>query len=214
MSDLNLQIVREFFELNLFHVLTYWQHENLPRLSDASLLLFAEQSAPAPQRAVDFVLGPDDISSIGRAVVEVRAWHADRFYPSVIESNPVLGHVAGAETQALAQLVFNSTEFRTLLVVSALPASTGPRERSVQLLKDLDIDHVIEFPTILQQILERISAHGDYTPSQTLQTMRLLKRYNLIRRQQLEFAFPTAVPPVSRPVVEAEVLPEEPDDAE
>jgi hypothetical protein len=53
---------------------------------------------------------------------------------------------------------------------------------------------VIEFPVILHEIVDKISAHVSYAPSDTLQTLRLLKRYNFIRYQQLELPFPTEAP--------------------
>lgn len=215
MSDLNMQIVREFFELNLFHVLTHWQHEELPRLTDAGALLFAEHINPESGREPGFVLRPEDLLYVYRAVIEVRAWHTDRFYASVVESSPALRHILEPETMALAQSVFGGSEFRTILVISELPGSREPRERSIQLLRDFGLDHIIEFPTILQDMLNRISAHGNYAPSQTLQTMRLLKRYRFIRRQQLEFSFPTQPPPPPpRSMIHADVPEEEEVDGE
>lgn len=201
-----MQIVREFFELNLFHVLTHWQHEDLPQLSEAGSLLFVEHINPETGGAPDFLLRPEDLPFVFRAVVEIRAWHTERFYASVAESSPVLRHIVERETLALAESVFGSSEFRTILVISELPGSAGPRERALQVFRDFGVDHIIEFPVLLQDMLNRISAHGNYAPSQTLQTMRLLKRYNLIRRQQLEFAFPTQPPPLpARPSVHVDL---------
>ncbi len=212
MSDMNMQLVREFFELNLFHVLTHWRHVDFPRAAEPGYLLFVEHTNPEPGRDLDFLLRAEDVPSLYRAVVEVRAWHGDRFYPSVVENNPVLGHVAAEETRTLAQSVFGSPDFTSILIISELPTSPLPRAKSLDLLRQLGIGHVIEFPTILQDILGRLSAHGNYAPSQTLQTLRLLKRYNFIRRQQLEFAFPLEAPVVSaRTVVQTEVLPEDSD---
>jgi len=168
----------------------------LPALAgDAPLLLFVENSRPEAVRPVDFLIEPGDVAGLQRAVVEVRAWHADRFYASVIEANPVLGHVAYEETRQLARQVFGGREFATVLVISELPASPDARDRALRLLRDLDIDHVIEFPTLLEEVLFKVSAYGQYAPSATLQTLRLLKRYSLIRRLQLEFAFATEPPP-------------------
>ena len=198
MSDLNLQIVREYFELNHFLVRTHWQHEESARNPELGSMLFVEHISPEPGTA-GFLPLPEEVCRIARAVVEVRAWHGDRFYPSVIEGNTVLGHVAEAETLALAESVFDSPDFTTILVISELPASIEPRERAIALLRDFGIGHVLEFSTILRETLSRISAHGNYAPSQTLQTMRLLKRYGLIRRQQLEFAFPVDPPPSPTP---------------
>jgi len=211
-SDVNLQVVREFFELNLFHVLTNWQHDAaLARFPDPRIQLFVKNArASAGDAQVDrLLLRPEDLPRIPRAVVEVRAWHADRFYPSVIESSPVLGQFAAEEALAFAAEVFGTREFVTILVISELPASTDNRQRAIQLIEALGIDHVIEFPVILQDVLDRISATGNYA-SPTLQTLRLLKRYGFIRRQQLEFAFPTEAPLASAaPRLDTAEVPEE-----
>ena len=209
MSDLNLQLVREFFELNRFHVMTHWQHQDLPRPAEAGSLLFVEHPEHEGEPAPDFLLDAGGLHHIHRAVVEVRAWHTDRFYPSLVERNTVLAHVVEKDTLALADSVFGSPGCATILVISELPSSTEPRQRAIELLQKLAIGHIIEFPTILGGILEHITAHGVYAPSQTLQTMRLLKRYDLIRRQQLEFTFPIDTPkPAQEPVVHTQVLPD------
>ncbi len=191
MSEINLQLVREFFELNRFSVLTHWRHgdERAKAGEDASLLLVehlrGEDGGSAP-----FLLTGATIQSVQRAVVEVRAWHGDRFYPSVIESSPILAHVASREVVDLAEEVFGGAPFTTILVISELPASTVPRARSLQLLQAIGLGHVLEFGALLSALASQLSSHGNYAPSQTLQTLRLLKRYDLLRRQQLELPFP------------------------
>ena len=195
MTDLNMQLVREFFELNLFYVLPHWQHEKALRDTDsAGSLLFVEQPKPAVPDEVDFLLRPGDVQSIQRAVVEVRAWHADRMYTSVIESNPVFTRVASQQTRTIAENVFDSTDYKIVLVVSEFSASPELREKALLLLQKNGIDHVIEFSTILADMLRFISAQNNYAPSHTLQTMRLLKRYNFIREQQMELFFPAPPP--------------------
>lgn len=194
-----MQIVREFFELRMFRVLTHWQHEALfAGQPDPSVLLFVEQGrADGPARdgsTPGIHLHPEELDALPCAVVEVRAWHADRVYPSVVEGNAVLGHVATPEVAQVAAGVFGTRDFATVLVISELPASPRPRERALHLLRGLGIDHVLEFPAILQDLLNRLNAHGNYAPSQTLQTLRLLKRYGLVRQQQLEFAFADPLP--------------------
>lgn len=210
MSDLNMQLVREFFELNLFHVLTHWRHEAFPHVADPGYLLFVEHTNPELRRDVDFLLRAEDIPFLYRAVVEVRAWHAERFYASIVENNSVLGHVASEEIHALAENVFGDGDFTTILVISELPASAAPKAKTLELLREMKIGHIIEFPTILQDMLSRLNADGNYAPSQTLQTLRLLKRYNFIRRQQLEFPFRTEAPPaINRPSVQVETQTED-----
>lgn len=203
MSDVNVQLVREFFELNGFRVMTYWQHDTVrPRAPDHGLQLFVENGAPVGPRPSEFVLQVGDVAGVTHALVEVRAWHADRFYASVIQSNPVLFEVASEESLARARDALGSPDLCTILVVSELPMSGEARRRAVALLEDGGISHIIEFPTVLHEILSKISAGVSYAPSHTLQTLRLLKRYGFVRRQQLEFKFPTEppVPPVGPPV--------------
>ena len=197
MSDINVQLVRDYFELNAFHAMTFWQHDQVrSRTLEHGLQLFVENTAaPVPVRSLECVLRPNEVTGIDRAIVEVRAWHADRFYASVIESNPVLFDVAGDEARTRARQVFGGAPYKTILVISELSPSPEPRQRAISLLQQGGIDHVIEFTTLLHDILNKISAYVSYSPSQTLQTLRLLKRYDFIRRQQLELPFPTEATP-------------------
>lgn len=203
MSDINMQLAREFFELNLFYVLPHWQFEADQRDQDyMGALLFVEQHAPASTMELDCLLRPGDIKGVQRAVVEVRAWHADRLYPSVIEANPVFARVASEQTRVLAESVFGCQDFKIMLVVSEFSSAPARREQAVKALRKLGIDHVIEFPTMLAEIVRLVSGQGSYAPSPSLQTIRLLKRYGFIRRQQLELFFPAPSP-------DAPVLPKE-----
>jgi len=205
MSEINIQLVREFFELNRFRVLTHWQHDDEQwRGVESGLLLFVEQvGRETPGEPPPFLLDHAAVGKLQRAVVEVRAWHGDKFYASVIESSPILGHVASGDVAALAQTVFGAAPFASVLVISELPSTPAPRQRSLALLQGLGIGHVLEFHTMLAAMLDQLSAQSNYAPSQTLQTLRLLKRYDLVRRQQLEFRFPMEPRPVqSGPPVE------------
>ena len=200
MGDVNLQLVREFFELNVFHVLTNWQQDpGRLRLTENSAQLFVENTRPVPVSELPFTLRADDVGAIERAVVEVRAWHADRFYASVIESSPVLSQFVAEESLALARDVFGGEPFSTILIVSELPATPEHRNRSIGLLKNAGIGHIIEFPQILQDLLDKVNINGSYAGSETLQTLRLLKRYKFVRNQQMEFLFTTEPPATAAP---------------
>ena len=195
MSEINLQLVREFFELNRFSVLTHWRHgDERAKASEDASLLFVEHLRGDEGGRAPFLLSGASIQSVQRAVVEVRAWHGDRFYPSVIESSPILAHVASHEVEDLTREVYGGADFTTILVISELPASAVPRGRALQLLLELGIGHVLEFGALLAALAAQLSSH----PSHTLQTLRLLKRYDLLRRQQLELPFPQE-PPHSSP---------------
>jgi hypothetical protein len=203
MGDVNLQLVREFFELNVFRVLTNWQQDpGRLRLTENSAQLFVENTRPVPVSDLPFALRAEDIGAIERAVVEVRAWHGDRFYASVIESSPVLSQFVAEDSLALAREVFGGAAFSTILVVSELPATPEHRNRSISLLKKAGIEHIIEFPQILHDLLDKVNINGSYAGSETLQTLRLLKRYKFVRNQQMEFLFTTEPPATAAPPAE------------
>ena len=201
MGDVNVQLVREFFELRHFHVLTNWQQAPR-RAGEQAGQLFVYNTDAMAETELPFLLAPSDTQGIERAVVEVRAWHADRFYPSLIEANPVLYEFVSRED--FADELFRHQPYRTILIVSELPASHELKNRSLSLLQKTGIDHVMEFSLVLRDLLELVDANTNYPMSDTLQMLRLMKRYKLVRNQQMEFTF-TTEPPLSdaAPMVEA-----------
>ncbi|MCC6142208.1 MAG: hypothetical protein IT368_00220, partial [Candidatus Hydrogenedentes bacterium] len=142
MSELNVQLVREFFELHRYHVLTDWQHDGPHgRPGDAGLQLFVQTTVPAPGKAPFLIQGEEDLSLV-RAAVEVRAWHADRVYASTVEANPVLANIVSEESRGRARALFDGADSATVLVISELPATRDQREKTLQVLAGLGIGHV------------------------------------------------------------------------
>lgn len=213
MSDVNLNIVREFFELNGFRVMARWDHEQSRASSaDQGIQLYVVNTATAE---IDrgFVLTAAELRGVTQGLVEIRAWHSDRFYPSVIESSAALRRIVEEDSLGQASDHFQSHDFVTILVISELPASRDQRARSVELLRQIGVDHVLEFPTILQDMLDRINVNTNYPASPTLQLLRLLKGYRFIQNQQLELAFPTEPrQPTRLPNLETTELEPQPDE--
>jgi len=194
MSDLPLQIVREFFELHLFHVLTPWQCLEVTDIpAETREWLFVQNTRPLRRKTTQFHLHPENVEGITRALVEVRIWNTE-MYPSVIEANPSLGKITSASILALATEVFDTTDFATILIISELPLSYHARERSLQLLQGFKIGHVMEFGAILRDIIQRLDTNLNYSPSITLQTIRYLKRFRCLSEPQLEFSLPFEPP--------------------
>ncbi|MDK1021701.1 MAG: hypothetical protein QGD90_08720 [Candidatus Hydrogenedentes bacterium] len=205
MTDIDLQLVREFFELNFFQVTTHWrQHDPVEVQGDGGLQLYVENAKPGPEEALEMVLHPSDLPQLHYAVVEIRAWHTDRFYSSLIESNPGVAQFAEPSALGPAKDFFGTDDFKTILVVSELPRAAEQRAQAIQRLKRTGIDHLIEFASILQSLVGKVLLNGTYTGSPTLQVLQLLKRYRLLRNQQMEFSFP-AEPQIVLPMREENV---------
>jgi hypothetical protein len=197
-SEVNIQMVREYFEIVGFHVAAPWQQGTAAaRGADPAPLLFAENPRPEPGEILSNPLAPAEIPRLSRAVIEVRAWHHDRFYPSALEANANIGQMRSEELRLGAEAVFGAAEYATIFVLSELPRAAAPRARALSLLQDRGAQYVLEFSTLLRDLIDRLDPHVNYAPSVTLQTLRLAKRYHLLRRQQLEFDFPGPLPPSS-----------------
>lgn len=210
MTDIEYQLVREFFELNQFRVLTQWKHD-VPGKSrgDSTIQLYVEGPHPDSEEALDINLKASDIRCIRRALVAVRAWHTEKFYASVITANPVLTQFAEEASLAQAQDAFNGHSFKTILIVSELPRTQDQYGLALEAIRDSKVDHVIEFSTLLRDIIDKTSDHGAYAPSHSLQMIQLLKRYKFIRNQQMEFPFPAEAPSTTSPPIIETDQPEE-----
>lgn len=191
MAEVDLQIVREFFEIHRFKVSTRWPQHEPERESDGGVQLYVQNAAAVLEAKDDDVaLHPSRIAQVANGLVEIRPWHTDRFYASLIESNPVLTEFADASALGHATDFFGGELFATILVVSELPRTAEQRAQALRRILDAGVQHVLEFPAILEDLIERVALTGTYNGSSTLQLLQLLKRYRLLRSQQLEFTFP------------------------
>jgi hypothetical protein len=190
MAGIDLQIVREFFELNQFKVSTRWPQHDPQSGGEGGVQLYVQNAGAPDGTDAETELHPSRIHAIGNAVVEIRPWHTDRFYASLIDGNPVLTQFAEPWSLSHAEEFFGGEPFTTILVISELPRTTDQRSQALRRIEETGVKHVLEFPAILQDLGERVALAGTYNGSPTLELLQLLKRYRLLRSQQLEFTFP------------------------
>ncbi len=189
MSDVNVELVRQYFELNGFLVRVNRKYAVAKRESDEQgeidlLVLNLNPRKIRPSR--NFVLRNYHIPSLRKAAVIIKGWHSERFSPSVLNSSPELSAFTQDSTLKSAQEFFGSKSFKKILVLSRLPASAEMRKRSIGLLHKRAIDHIIEFGTVLGGIIDQVKVKKCYTESDLLQLIRLFKAYHLLREPQLK----------------------------
>lgn len=192
MSDINLQLVKEFFELNGFMILTNRKHQLRKIGADWEYsieLLVGNLNFVEPATEPGFVLEPRNLKAIPRAIVDVKGWHTEVFYPSTIEQGRTLFAFVSPESLQYASRVFKEEPFSKVIVLSELPSNKEILDRSIDVLRKNGIDHVIEFATILKDLISRVQVNYNYTESDTLQLVRLMKRYGLVKDLQMEFMF-------------------------
>ena len=71
-------------------------------------------------------------------------------------------------------------------MLPSLPTAEPFRSQSVELLKAHGVDAIISFRAMLLDILDKIEINQNYSKSDTLQVMRILKNYDLIKDTQLD----------------------------
>ncbi|RJP14996.1 MAG: hypothetical protein C4520_20720 [Candidatus Abyssobacteria bacterium SURF_5] len=192
MADSNVRIVREFLEALGFSVLTnrkfQLQKADPPgRYSIdvvATNLRYAEPEAPLPMK-----LNAEHMRFLPNVIVDVKGWHGHRFVPSLITATPELFYFVSAGALQYARSVFNGAPFKSLLVISEATAVEPLWLKVEEMLKEGGIDHVVEFTTILGFLISYVEVNVNYVESETLQLLRLLKRYDLVKGLQMELPF-------------------------
>lgn len=196
MSAIDEGIVREYFEQNGFLVRQARKYQVQARRKvgeeEIDLIVFN----PAWQRGArrpDFFLFSNELPYVHKAVVAVKGWHTGVFTPATLKSSPeifrfleekVLKEVARLFPPPSADDVADAPT--KILVLPSLPTAEPFRSQSVELLKARGVDAIISFRAMLLDLLEKIEINQNYSKSDTLQVMRLLKNYDLLKDTQLD----------------------------
>ena len=211
MSAIDEGIVREYFEQNGFLVRQVRKYEVQARKKTGDEEIDLLVYNPAFQRGVrkpDFFLFSNELAYIHRAIVVVKGWHTGRFTPTMLKSSPdifrfleenVLKEVTRffpASTDAPAEE--GGGDLTKILVLPSLPTAEPFRSQSVQVLKERGVDGIISFRSMLLDIVDKIEINRSYGKSDTLQVMRILKNYDLLKDAQLEMFPDRPVAPPAR----------------
>ena len=202
MSAIDEGIVREYFEQNGFLVrqARKYQVQSRRKLAEEEIDLMVFN--PAWQRGArkpDFFLFSNELPFVHKAVVAVKGWHTGVFTPQMLKSSPEIFNFLEQNVIKEAARLFPADTpddpagtLTKILVLPSLPTAEPFRSQSVELLKARGVDAIISFRAMLLDLLENIETNQNYTKSDTLQVMRILKNYDLLKETQLD------LPTVSR----------------
>ncbi|MEY4940129.1 MAG: hypothetical protein RIQ93_1864 [Verrucomicrobiota bacterium] len=196
MSAIDEGIVREYFEQNGFLVRQARKYQVQARRKigeeEIDLIVFN----PAWQRGSrrpDFFLFSNELSYVHKAVVAVKGWHTGVFTPAILKSSPEIFRFLEENVLKEVSRLFppaspdDLSEAPTkILVLPSLPTAEPFRSQSVELLKTRGVDAIISFRAMLLDLLEKIEINQNYSKSDTLQVMRILKNYDLLKDTQLD----------------------------
>jgi hypothetical protein len=85
-----------------------------------------------------------------------------------------------------------------ILILPSLPTAEPFRSQSVELLKQRGVDAIISFRAMLLDLLDKIEINRSYGKSDTLQVMRILKNYDLLKDAQLDMFPDRSLTPARR----------------
>jgi len=210
MSAIDEGIVREYFEQNGFLVRQARKYQVAARRKHAEEEIDLIVYNPAWQRGArkpDFFLFSNELPFVQKAVISVKGWHTGVFTPTMLKSSPEIFNFLEQKVLKEAERFFppeaaeDAANAPTkVLVLPSLPTAEPFRSQSVELLKARGVDAIISFRAMLLDLLEKIEINQNYTKSDTLQVMRILKNYDLLKDTQLDM-FPDRPSAARRPRV-------------
>jgi hypothetical protein len=195
MSAIDEGIVREYFEQNGFLVrqARKYQVSARKKTGDEEIDLVVYNPAwRRSSRKPDFFLFSSELAFVHKAIVAVKGWHTGVFTPATLKSSPEIFRFL--EENVLKEVTRFFPEeppedagvLTKILVLPSLPTAEPFRSQSVELLKAHGIDAIISFRSMLLDILDKIEINQNYSKSDTLQVMRILKNYDLLKEAQLD----------------------------
>ena len=191
MPGVNEAIVREYFESLGFlvqqpHKYAVMARSKIPE-EEVDFLAINPKAEGAPPFAPDSpLISGQDLLRVPRAVVSVRGWHTDRVSPAMLKLSPELVRFAQEPALRRAQEGLGDGPLVKILCLPELPASPALRRRALDLLREKGVDAVLLFPTMLRELIRTVETSKNYEKSDVLQTLRILKNYDLLRDEQLE----------------------------
>lgn len=196
MSAIDEGIVREYFEQSGFLVRQARKYQVSARRKTGEEEIDLVVYNPAWRRGSprpDFFLFSSELPKVHKAVVAVKGWHTGVFTPTMLKSSPEIFRFLEETVLREATRFFpadapgaSADEPTKILVLPSLPTAEPFRSQSVALLKERGVDAIISFRAMLLDLLDRIEINQNYTKSDTLQVMRLLKNYDLLKDAQLD----------------------------
>ena len=194
MSHVNDTIVTAYFEALGFYVRRPRKYALPARSGHGNLdcvdILISHPSREDLDLPVQMKWESDDLKTIPRAAVAIRGWHTDRFSPAVFQQNAELLKLGSNELDAALEEEFGVGPTIRILCLSNLPASAELEKETMTFLQTQGIDGVILFSTMLRTLIRGVESHKNYEKSDLLQTLRIIKSYDLFRSEQLDLFDP------------------------
>lgn len=165
MADINLDIAGLFFSMHGFFVKN-GEYTYIKKLKTGRV------------ESEDFVYGGRGLEAVQNAVVNIKPWHSQTFYPSLIKSagDDIFSFLRREEIKK-SEKILGHPGFKKFLVISKLPRNKSTREKSEELLKEEGIDMVFQFSDIIDFLVKNLKRAKQYPDHDVLHLLRVLNSY-------------------------------------
>jgi hypothetical protein len=192
MAGVSEIIVREYFELHGFLVRQGRKYMARERQERDGIDFFVWNPRPRERaEAMPFVLTSGELAAVPRAVVAVRGWHTESFGPAVLENAPAMFRFVEPAIFERASRGFSpGLPPLKILIVPALAQTAKAREQTIALLRAKGVDAVIQFRTLLADLIAGTEVNRNYDKADLLEIIRVFKTYEFFRDPQMELFRP------------------------
>ncbi len=185
-------IVHEYFEMLGFLVQQPRKYIVMARTKrpteEVDFLAVHPQTGAVPERPEleHMVASGAPLRALPRVMVSVRGWHTDRFSPATLDVSPeIYRFTEEAAVRESLRLLGPGPIFK-VLCLPGLPANPVLAAKALAMLREKGVDFVLLFPTMLRELMRHVEVSKNYEKSELLQTLRILKNYDLLKDEQLE----------------------------
>jgi hypothetical protein len=174
MADVNLEIVSRFFSLHGFFVKN-------------GEFTFIKKLKTGRTESDDFIYSGEGLEAVQNAVVNIKPWHSQVFFPSLIKSSheDIFRFLQRGELKK-AERALGHPGFKKFLVISKLPHAKQTREKSIELLRAGGADMVFQFPDMLDFLIRNLKKMKQASGDEVSQLLRILDCYGFCGAGQPE----------------------------
>ncbi|MCH6257156.1 hypothetical protein MLD52_11410 [Puniceicoccaceae bacterium K14] len=199
MLKLDETIVQEYFEYNGFLVKAL--RKACPQakrsLADEGASLYVKNSNfVSGGRDPAFTIFSSELRYMDSAIICVRGWHEDKAaLATMTDGAEVAKYVETKISKKISkwfpQDVLESIGIKEapmkILVAPVFPMHEQYRREIERVLREHGIDAILSFKSLLVDLIEHVNTKEVYPKSESLQLIRMLKTFDLVKSSQMNF---------------------------
>ncbi len=190
-------IVREYFEQNGFLVRPLRKSRaQMKKANEEGLDLYVRNMVfREGSRDPSFLLFSSELRYLESAIICVKGWFGDKAaLASMTGGAEILKHLEAFVFKKVdkwfsydpAVTFGTKTRPKNILVAPVFPTQEPHRSQCVELLSEKGVDGIVSFKSMALDLIDRVDTKQIYEKSDFLQTLRVLKNFDLIKDSQMD----------------------------